>query len=62
MMKIRISAAPVDRKKNSPELGTAVFFNLSKLWTLLRFFDNNLSCDAMEVYMGPTLGLFIGID
>jgi hypothetical protein len=35
--KIKISAAPVDREKKSPELGAAEFFNLSELQTLLRF-------------------------
>jgi hypothetical protein len=46
--KIKISAAPVDREKNSPELGAAEFFNLSELRTLLRFFDNFLSRDAVK--------------
>ena len=34
MMKIKISAAPVDREKNSPELSVAEFFNLFELQTL----------------------------
>ena len=47
--KIKFSAALVDKKKNSPELGAAESFNLSKLRTLLqvRFFDDNLSCDVV---------------
>jgi hypothetical protein len=35
--KIKISAAPVDREKNSLELGAAGFFNLSELRMALRF-------------------------
>ena len=45
-MKIKISAAPVDREKNFPELGAAGFFNLSELQMLLRFFSDNLSHDV----------------
>ena len=41
--KKKISAAPVDREKNSPDHGAAVFFItcLSGLRTPLGFFDNN---------------------
>jgi hypothetical protein len=48
-MKIKISAAPVDREKNSLELVGAGFFNLSELRTLLlRFFDDsNLPRDVV---------------
>ena len=35
-MKIKISAAPVDREKNSPELSAAEFFNLFELRTPLK--------------------------
>jgi hypothetical protein len=38
MTKIKISAAPVDRKFNSSELGAAGFFNLFELPMPLKFF------------------------
>ena len=40
-MKIKISAAPVYREKNSPELSAAEFFNLFELRTPLKnLYDN----------------------
>ena len=43
-MKIKISAAPVDREKNSPELSMAEFFNLFELRTpLKKLYDNYIT-------------------
>ena len=40
-MKIKISAGPVDREKNSPELSAAEFFNLFELRPPLKnLYDN----------------------
>jgi hypothetical protein len=55
MRKIKNSAAPVDREKNSLEPCAAGFFNLSELRTLLRFLKGSLSRDLMRLYMGSTL-------
>jgi hypothetical protein len=38
MMKIKISASPADREKNSPERGAAGFFILSGLEMPSRFY------------------------
>ena len=54
-MKIKISAAPVDREKNSSELSAAEFFNLFELRTPLIFF---ISRDVGKSCMGPTLYLW----
>ena len=47
--KIKVSATPVDREKDSLELGAIYFFNFPELQTILSFyFDDNLSQDMIK--------------
>jgi hypothetical protein len=53
--KIKISAAPVDRERNSPELGAAGFFNLFELRVPFRFLFEVISRDVSGSCISSTL-------